>query len=220
MNKKPIVIAVEGIVGVGKTTIIERCLESLLTKKGYRVKIIKEPVDQWTEILPLFYSDPKRYAYHMQTFAFLTRVKEGKNVWTEFKDTVDIFITERSILSDTFFVETLYKEGNFTDLEYKHYYEWWKMWEQLLPFKTDLYIYLTPSMKETMKRVKIRARPGEEGVSEEYQLHLKAEHDKVLDNEYVGNVPILRLNTDLDFINDDNVKQNIVNQIEERIKKL
>jgi thymidylate kinase len=47
MNKKPIVIAVEGIVGVGKTTIIERCLESLLTKKGYRVKIIKEPVDQF-----------------------------------------------------------------------------------------------------------------------------------------------------------------------------
>lgn len=230
MIKKPIIIAVEGLVGCGKTTIINECLEPLLIERGYKVKIVVEPVHLWTEILPLFYNDPKRWAYHFQTTTFITRVQESVKMWDEFKDTTDIFITERSILSDTFFVETLHKQGNFTDLEYKDYYNWWSLWEKIMPIKPDLYLYLTPSIEETMKRVKIRARPGEEGVSEDYQILLKEQHDKILDCDFVsncgiidwfitGNIPILKLDTNLDFKTDIMVKHDIVNKLEEKLMK-
>jgi deoxyadenosine/deoxycytidine kinase len=66
MKHIPIIISVKGLIGSGKTVLINECLEPLLTKGGYRVKFIKEPVDEWTEILPLFYKDPKKYSYHFQ----------------------------------------------------------------------------------------------------------------------------------------------------------
>jgi deoxyadenosine/deoxycytidine kinase len=230
MRKRPIVIAVEGIIGTGKTTLISECLEPLLTERGYKVKIIVEPVHLWKEILPLFYNDPKRWAYHFQTTTFITRVQESIKMWNEFHDTTDIFITERSILSDTFFVETLHRQENFTDLEYKDYYNWWNLWETIMPFTPDLYVYLTPSMDEIMKRVKIRARPGEESVCVEYQTLLREQHDKVLNHDFVGpcsvvgrwtdSVPVLKIDTDLNFKDDITVKQDIVNQLEEKIHEI
>ncbi len=230
---KPFVLVIEGLISCGKTTIINDCLVPLLTERGWKVTVIKEPVYLWGEILPLFYGDQKRWAYTFQTKAFHDRVLEYQDVWNKYQQTDEkrghIFISERSIISDTIFVETLYKQGNMTELERKLYYEWWRLWSQLISFDPDLFVYLSPSIEETMRRVKMRARPGEEGVSLEYQLLLKKYHDEVFGEDKLNvrwvdelqlkklTTPVYTLENDMDFKNDIVVKNTVVDIIEKLI---
>src|SRR5437868_4560414 len=107
--KSPFILDIEGIISAGKTTLIEECIIPVLVERGWRVKLIKEPVDEWMDILPLFYEDTKRWAYHFQTVAFHSRLRESDRMWQEYKDTTDIFITERSVISDTLFMKTLHQ---------------------------------------------------------------------------------------------------------------
>lgn len=235
----PFVLVVEGLIGSGKSSIIEHCLVPILTQRGWKVTVIKEPVCQWGEILPLFYADPQRWGYTFQTIAFHDRVREMINVWDKHvRDGLvnqpgHIFIAERSPLSDTIFVNTLYQQGQFSDMEYQYYYKWWNMWNQVVPFIPDLFIYLSPSMPEIMRRVRMRARPGEETIGEDYQQLLKKFHDELFLQEYVNIIPqvgnvaptstclqkvrVKRVFTDSNFKEDNLVKEQITDLIEKEI---
>jgi deoxyadenosine/deoxycytidine kinase len=217
-QKKPIVLSVEGIIGVGKSSIIEHCLIPLLTSRGWKVTLIEEPVNEWKEILPLFYKDPSRWAYHFQTMAFHDRVRESQDKWENYKDNTDIFITERSVYSDPLFMKTLYERGNVTDLEMKNYIKWWSLWKTVLHFNIDMFIYLTPTIEETMRRVRLRSREGEEGVSIDYQLDLLKQHENFFGSGIVmETIPVHKLDTDSDFKTDSSVKNNIIDIIENKI---
>lgn len=181
----PIVIQVDGIIGVGKTTFINEFLVPLFQNKGLKVQIIREPVDEWTELLPLFYSEPKRYSYLFQTMAFHDRVKISKKIYNENKD-VDVFITERGMMSDPLFMKTLYDFGDVSDIEMKSYKKWWEMWSELVPFTPSLYIYLTANMNKIMSRIKERSRDGESGVTIEYQNVLLKHHNTLFLEELNG----------------------------------
>lgn len=222
---KPIVIDVEGLIGAGKTTFINNCLIPILTRKGYKVSLIREPVDLWGEILPLFYKDPKRWGYHFQTKTIVDRIKVSKQTWDMKHKYTDIFICERGVWSDTFFMQTLYDQGHVNDMEYKHYNDWWNLWTEVLPFTPDIFIYLNPDIDEVMKRVRSRNRKGEEELTKSYQQLLKSKHDEVLDGSYIEisknhYVPIHKIETNLDFKNDRNVQIKLANEVEKKIMNL
>ena len=69
------IIIIEGNIGTGKTTFLK-----MLEKYG--CEVIYEPVKVWQStcnddgknLLETFYSDMKRWAYSMQSFAFKTRL--------------------------------------------------------------------------------------------------------------------------------------------------
>ena len=76
-------------------------------------------------------------------------------------------------------------------------------------------------MEETMRRVRLRARNGEDAVSESYQMLLKQKHDDafsgakaVLDS---GNthydVPVMHVTTDADFKTNDEVLNTIIKDL-------
>lgn len=220
-----IVIAIEGIVGVGKTTLLKKCLVPMLTERGFRVTLVDEPVSKWNDdgLLKLFYDNPKRYAYHFQTKAFHDRVKECQTQYEKYGDVTDIFLLERSVFSDTLFMKALYEQNLITDLEMKHYGEWWELWESVMPFKPDLFVYLKPSLYVCMDRVKERARDGEEGVSKEYQSILEKKHDELFENGKVevgkgSYADVIELKTDENFRDEREIKHKIANLIEEKIK--
>lgn len=60
------VIAIEGTLGAGKTTLIEK-----LTKR-YQLNAITEPVKEWTKsgLLQNYYDNPKQYAVTLQEAAY------------------------------------------------------------------------------------------------------------------------------------------------------
>ncbi len=193
---RPFFLAIEGIIGAGKTTLIEVLRENLASR-GYIVTVIKEPVDKWKEILPKFYADPKRWGYHFQTKAFSDRVLESCEMFEKHAQTTDIFLMERTWFSDCVFMRGLHEDGSVGDMEMKHYQQWWEMWSRIVPFVPDLFLYLRPSINTCMGRVKSRLRDGECDLPEKYQTQLERYHDEFFkDTVKIGKtktVPCVRI---------------------------
>lgn len=227
---KPVVIVVDGIISVGKSTYIEM-LSIQLQKRGWKVTIVKEPVEKWNScgILQRFYADPGRWAYHFQTKAFHDRVVENIEMFEKFGATSDVFILERSPFTDTLFMEMLHEAGHVDALEMEHYREWWKLWIRVMPYKPDLFIYLKAGIDKCMDRVRQRNREGEEGVSKTYQEALQAKHDSffgytgqidISGNDVPHNVPCQILIVDDDFRNDQHIQDMLTLHFEDLIKSV
>ena len=118
------VLIVEGNIGTGKTTFLK------LFEKHKHIEVIYEPVDVWTKfkdtdgknILEKFYSDFKRWAYTMQSFAFKTRLESQSKPQIK-----TLRIIERSVFTDYFvFAHNCYLTDLMTKLEWLIYKSWFK----------------------------------------------------------------------------------------------
>jgi len=229
VEKKPFVVAVEGPIGAGKTTYIEM-ISKQLTKEGWNVTVVKEPVDKWIQcgILDLFYKDPIRWGYHFQTKAFHDRVTENILAYEKYiplaggRFSMDVFILERSPFSDRIFMELLYEQGTITKLEWDHHIEWWNMWMRLMPYTINLFVYLQPGIDVCMIRLKERSRDEEVGVKRDYQLKLIERHDKIFNNEFVIlsetlSVPCVKLTTTVNYRDDVSVQVVLAKHFESTI---
>lgn len=227
-----IVISVDGGIGAGKTTYINMICKRL-TQKGYRVTIVKEPVDKWREsgILGLFYQDPKRWAYHFQTRAFHDRVVENIEAFEAHGTTSDVFILERSPFTDNLFMEVLHNDGLVTDLEYEDYKQWWALWYKVMPYTPNLFIYLRPDIDVQMARIDERNRTeesskgGGKGVTREYQEKLVAQHDIFFKEDMVNigtnsYIPCVKLETNENFRDDSVTQEKLANHFETLISSL
>jgi len=181
--KVPTVLVVEGLIGAGKSTLIRDVLLKELSQKQ-RVQVIREPVDEWVQsgLLQRFYGDKQRWGYSFQTKAFHDRIMEARKIMAEravlpVDEQADVILMERSPISDQIFMRTLYADGNVDDLEFSMYNDWCQLWSLLLPFKINLFVYVRTDLEDCMRRLKMRSRDGEAGISAEYQAHLLREHD-------------------------------------------
>ena len=173
-----IIYAVEGIIAAGKTELVQ-ALSVQFNILGYSVCHIYEPVDIWqaSGILQKFYDDPIRYAYSFQTFAFATRCLE---ICKQFEEhpSADIYILERSPISDKIFMEL----QDVDECEREMYKLWCSAYERILPFDISemKIIYLQTGLATCMQRLYSRGRSEETNVSSDYQWKLKNKHDKLL----------------------------------------
>ena len=182
----PKVFSVEGIIGAGKTTYIEKCIVPRLLSAGLKVIVVKEPIAKWEAggIFELYNENMKRWAYTFQTIAYKDRIMENVNTYDP---SVDVVIMERSPLSDRIFMKKLYEDKTVSDIEYTSYLEWADMWHMLMPYEIDAFIYLRPDLNVCMDRLKERDRKGEENITLEYQKELLDSHDSILKNPIIIN---------------------------------
>lgn len=217
------VLVIDGIIGAGKSSLVEECLVPLLTAANYKITVVGEPVNKWKAdgSLKQFYENPSRRGYQFQTRAFHDRIKESRDQYEEYKHCTDIFILERSIFTDMLFMDMLYESGTIDESEHRDYKDLWTMWEFLMPFYPDLFVYLRPDVEIAMERIHKRGREGET-VDIEYQKALQAKHDDFLGGEYaiIANscrVPCHHLYTNSNFLNNYEIKKDIVNGILNRL---
>lgn len=224
---KPVVIVVDGIIGAGKTVFIRDCLIPQMTKMGLKVTEVKEPVDLWKKSgrLQQFYADPRKRAYQFQTGVFHDRIMECRKAHTKHQRDTDIFLLERSIFTDVLFMNMLLNDELIDHTEHEDYHKMWAMWRELMPFTPDLFVYLRPDLEECMKRLQVRNRAGESGVSHSYQENLLKEHDKFLSGDSVlldddHHVPLLILETNQDFRTDSDVQRDLTTRVVEVVSNM
>lgn len=199
-------IVIDGVVGVGKSTLMNILAEELNMVK------FEEPVVE-NPILPKFYGDRKRYAFPSQVFFLNSRFAHLKEAGK-----VEGCILDRSIYGDAIFAKMLCKSGDMTSDEFDIY-------EELLENMVDhikeprLMIYLEVSVDEAMRRIKKRGRGFEQQVERLYWESLNEEYKSYFENYSLS--PILKINVDnVDFENSEEDKQKILTLIKNRLSDL
>lgn len=206
---KPLVVVIDGEIGAGKTTVIDLLVKEYAAR-GLKAVVAPEPVDEWKRvgILQEFYANKKEslrayIAYDFQTYTFVTRIKSTQKVVEAHPD-ADVYILERSILTDRFVFMELQREM-VGPVRMNMYDEWWAMWSQVSPLQPDKIVYLKPTLANCQTRVGVRAREGEVaeksadevdkdasargGVSAAYQARLRRAHEAYLQNHHQDEFP-------------------------------
>lgn len=176
-------IALEGNIASGKSTLLE------LISSEFDVFTVQEPVGKWQQVesedgttarasnlLELFYSDPKRWAYTFQTYAFLSRLQAQMSATP---GNVDVIVMERSVMADYhIFAKNCHKTGLFSDVEWSLYRQWFAWLTQQFPPQFDGTIYLRTSPSVCLQRLHKRARGEEGSIPLEYLQQLHTRHEE------------------------------------------
>lgn len=173
-NKKFIVI--DGVISAGKTTLIRLLEDKLNRESTLKVKAIYEPVDLWnaTGALQYFYDDVPNRAYEFQTYTYITRIARVINELAANPD-ADVYLLERSIWTDRYIFMALLKT-HIGALRCQMYEQWCNLWAYIMPMRVDKWVFLDTSLEESLRRIKVRNREAESGVSVEYQTALYNKH--------------------------------------------
>ena len=213
VNKKFIVI--DGVIGAGKTTLIKLIQEDN-HNHTLKIKAIFEPVDLWnkTGALQYFYKDIEKNCYEFQTYTFITRIGRVIDEIYDNPD-ADIYILERSIWTDRYIFMELLKEtvGEMRMIMYK---QWCDMWSYIMPMRVDKWVLLDTSLEESLRRIEIRKRDGEDGISIEYQTNLYKKHIEFYEKLKNDGKPVIIIDSklmDSNFIKDKSKLDNIIKEI-------
>jgi len=195
-------------------------------------------------LLGMFYNDPKRWAFTFQTYAFLSRLRsqlqpsepyfeneeETSSQQEKRRKNVMVQFLERSVFSDRYcFATNCFENNLMTEIEWNIYKDWHSWTTKTFGISLDAFIYLRTQPSTCFERLKKRGREEEkDSVTLEYleSLHNKHEQWLIEKNpdfkipEEVLKVPILVLDCDKEFENDENRKQLLISQIKQFIKNL
>jgi deoxyadenosine/deoxycytidine kinase len=182
-------IAIEGVLGVGKTT-FARMLSADL-----EAKLVLEQVDN-NPFLEKFYKEMNTFALQTQLTFLLNRATQQEPL-----KQLDLFskkiVSDYLIEKDRIFAYITLGENELN--LYEKIYGVVVNEAQLL--KPDLVIYLQASIEVLMDRIKKRGRSFEKSISKDYLYNLSQAYNHFFSNYTAG--PLAIVNTDeVDFVGD------------------
>lgn len=191
-------IAIEGVIGAGKTTLATMLAERL------RGRIVLEKFDE-NPFLAKFYEDPDHYAFQTQIFFLLSRYKQQQELFQ-----ADLF--HNYVISDYIFdKDKIFAYLTLQDDELKLYEAVLGAIEKNIPVP-DLVVYLQSSVDRLMGNIRHRARRYEENMSEEYIRELNEAYNYFF-FRYKSSPLLIVKATDIDFVNNKQDFEDLLQQI-------
>ena len=202
MNNK--YIAIEGVIGVGKTTLTR------LLQPRYDAGILLEVVED-NPFLPKFYGDRERYAFQTQLFFLLSRYHQQYQA-------IPAALQRGALISDyTFAKDELFAWLNLKDDELAMYGRVHAALGEKIP-RPDLIVYLRADHNVLMRRIALRDRPFERDMDPDYIRELAAAYDAWLSR--LTDIPVLTIETDnLDYLSRAEDLDRVVELIAEALDK-
>ncbi|NOZ03710.1 MAG: deoxynucleoside kinase [FCB group bacterium] len=195
-------IAVEGPIGVGKTSLVKLLAERL----GARM-VLEEFEDN--PFLADFYRDPDRYAFQTQLFFLLKRYQQQQELRQ-----VDIF--HKLLITDYMFVkDRLFASLNLSEKEMNLYDTVANLLERNV-ISPDLVIYLQADTDTLMRNIARRGRSFESNVSWEYIDALNQVYTEFFFR--YQDTPLVIINTNnIDFVHNPNDLEEVINVIRQPV---
>lgn len=198
MNSKVKYIAIEGVIGAGKTALAIKLRDKL------NAQLILEQFEE-NPFLESFYSNRKRYAFQTQMFFLVNRFKQQQELNQE-----DLF-TEYTVCDYLFEKDKIFAYLNLSNDELKLY-------ENIFPSlsrdlrKPDLVVYLQSSIERLLYNIKKRSRKIERNLSHSYIEELADAYNHFFFR--YNTTPLLIVNsTDIDFVHSDEDFEELYRQI-------
>ena len=197
-------IAIEGVIGVGKTTLAR------LLQPAFEADLLLEVFEE-NPFLSDFYSDRARYAFQTQIFFLLSRYQQQR------RGVTTILETGNSLLSDyTFAKDSLFARINLKGDELEMY----KRVHQALAEKIsmpNLLVYLRADTDVLMQRIALRDRSYERNIERTYIEELNQAYEEFFSRPY-DDTPVLTIDSNpLDFVHFPEHLHLIENRIREAL---
>ena len=195
-------IAIEGPIGVGKTSLAQ------LLSKELGARLVLEDFED-NPFLPDFYNDPERFGFQTQLFFLLQRYRQQQDLRQ-----VDMF--QKLLITDYMFVkDRLFASLNLGDKEMQLYDTVASLLERNI-IKPDIVIYLQADTDILMKNIEKRGRNMERNVTWEYIDALNQVY-----TEYFfryQDTPLVIINTNnIDFVENENDLKEVIDYIRQPV---
>jgi deoxyguanosine kinase len=180
-------IAVEGVIGVGKTSLAR------LIQPSLGANLLLEVFEE-NPFLSDFYGDRSRYAFQTQMFFLLSRYHQQR------RGVPEMLSTEKPLISDyTFDKDALFARINLQGDELEMYDNLHKALAEKIPVP-DLIVYLRAATDTLMHRITMRDRPYERAMERDYIDALNRAYDKYFMEDNDGLSILVIDSNELDFV--------------------
>lgn len=158
-------IAIEGVIGVGKTTLAR------MLQPRFEANLLLEVFEE-NPFLSSFYVDRARYAFQTQIFFLLSRYNQQRY------GVPSLLEGGQSLISDyTFEKDALFARINLQGDELETYQRVHQaLIEKIVP--PDLVVYLRASTPMLLQRITLRDRPYERNMERDYIAQLNQAYDE------------------------------------------
>ena len=180
-------IAIEGAIGVGKTTLAKKISDTVKCKTLFE-DYVTNP------FLKDFYDTNQLNSFSTQVHFLLRRIEQS----------IEVKGTENLLISDFYFgKDELFAKLNLTQVEYAMYQELRKKLDFNPPIP-DLIIYLQASSEILLERIKKRGLDIERNIKKEYidsvnEIYMKHFHEYSASPVLVINTSNVDINTETDY---------------------
>jgi deoxyadenosine/deoxycytidine kinase len=193
-------IAIEGPIGVGKTT-----LATALAERLGATTLFEEAEEN--PFLGNYYDDPRRYAFQAQIFFLVSRFKQQQQLGQN-------TLFEPLVISDYLFdKDRLFARLTLSEDE-------WMLYERLQPLlsarirRPDLVVLLQATTDALMERIRRRGKKAEQRMTREYVEKIVEAYDQFFFT--YDACPVLVVNTsDVDFTAPDGDFENLVRRLDQ-----
>lgn len=195
----PLFIAIEGPIGVGKSSLTKKLSATLNLTPIY--EIVEE-----NPFLSDFYEDIDKWSFQTEMFFLCNRYK----VLTELSNDISV-ISDYHILKNKVFAN-----NTLNDKEYKMFEEIYDILTREVR-KPDVTVFLTADLDVLKQRIQLRNRDFESHIEDDYLLKLTEDYRRVYESMKRDHQTILIDTSDMDFVNNAADYEHIVQQIKDII---
>ncbi len=176
---KHVYIAIEGVIGVGKTTLAR------LAQVEFEASLLLEVFEE-NPFLAKFYQDRKRYGFQTQIFFLLSRYHQQH-------DAIPAGLERGNLISDyTFDKNQIFATLNIEGDELAMYEQVHGIMATKIP-APDLVVYLKANPNVLLERIAMRDRPYERAIEPEYIADLAFAYDQFF--SHYSAAPVLTVDT-------------------------